>query len=219
MIKKPISQGLPITKLAVIGSVVVGLLLALISLAAAARYSQSASVNVFIGNPSACAAASGTPVTDPEIPCGWPTTGYITQLPFEADPSHGSLSAIDIGSADGLAGWPVYATHDGRALVFTGNQPFPNQPADRIVTVTSSKYLTKYQHLLKQCVANGAQVTRGTLIGLMDNTGYSQGNHLHYEIDQVLGAALTLAEFNSLVPPYSKNMSVTTGYGNPGDTC
>ena len=179
-------------------------------LAFAAKYSQSARVDVRIGNPPNCV-FNVAPVPDVETPCGWPATGYISTVPFEPDTTHTSLSAIDIASEDQQPGLPIYATHDGVAQLATQSQPDPFTP-DIKVLVSSSKYTTKYQHLLKQCVADGANVVRGTLIGLMDNTGYSFGNHLHYEIVNSDGAELTPEQFNLLVPAYGSGDSVKASY-------
>ncbi|MEM3063518.1 MAG: M23 family metallopeptidase [Nitrososphaerota archaeon] len=116
-----------------------------------------------------------------------------------------------------MPGQRIYATHDGIAHVFTGTKP-PNNLADRVVTVASSRYITKYQHLLKWCVRDGANVTRGTLIGLMDSTGVSTGNHLHYEIRKPSGAQVSLEEINNLVPPYSLGQIVTTAYSGGNES-
>lgn len=184
----------------------------------AAQYSRSARVDVRIGDAGACI-LNTLPVNDLETPCGWPATGYISTLPFTA--SHASLSAIDIAASDYASGWPIYASHDGITTVITNTNPdprTPENPPDRKVYVASSKYVTRYQHLLKQCVSDGAVVTRGTLIGLMDSTGYSTGHHLHYDIANPDGSALSLEQFNLLVPPYVLGAAVVVSYSGP-TTC
>jgi len=181
-----------------------------IDLVYSAQYSQSARVDVKIGNPSTCVFSS-VPV-DLETPCGWPTTGFISTLPFTA--SHTSLSAIDIADINQVNGEPVYATHDGVA-----SHPAPFTLGDIIVQVSSSKYTTKYQHLLKRCIPDGVLVIRGTLIGLMNNTGRSSGPHLHYDITKADGfTALSVEEFNQLVPTYQSGGVVRSSYSG-GTTC
>jgi murein DD-endopeptidase MepM/ murein hydrolase activator NlpD len=41
---------------------------------------------------------------------------------------------------------------------------------------------TKYGHLSKYQVKEGAKVQRGDVIGLVGNTGRTTGYHLHYEV-------------------------------------
>lgn len=44
------------------------------------------------------------------------------------------------------------------------------------------KFRTIYEHLLGYDVRVGQKITAGQLIGWADNTGYSSGDHLHFEM-------------------------------------
>jgi murein DD-endopeptidase MepM/ murein hydrolase activator NlpD len=118
----------------------------------------------------------GTPPGDcPPFP--WPTTGKISQGP-EGGTSHykNDEEAIDIANKIGT---PVYATHNGIAIA-------KEQPtgAGFYVEISGNcnglNYWTEYFHLLERDRVSGP-VTRGQLIGYMDNSGDSTGPHLHYE--------------------------------------
>ena len=46
-------------------------------------------------------------------------------------------------------------------------------------------YYTRYLHLVNNsiCVKNGAHIRAGEKIGIMGNTGYSLGMHLHFDVN------------------------------------
>jgi murein DD-endopeptidase MepM/ murein hydrolase activator NlpD len=76
-------------------------------------------------------------------------------------------------------GTDVYATGD--AVV----ESVHNNLRASGITITlnhNNGYRTTYAHLLKSNVAKGAQVKRGSVIGLVGNTGRSTAPHLHYEV-------------------------------------
>ena len=163
-------------------------------------------------------------------PWGWPTSGTITQGPYEGDHVGIGASSIDIGND---AGTPIYATQDGTLTTasqvgdqcLTGEEIFqPNPPPNKVacgglyVIVKSSFYMTYYMHLQKfsPCAIDGKFIKAGELIGYMDSTGTSTGNHVHYTIKDGSNNPLNLVEWNKLVPaptPYQNNVQkVATMY-------
>jgi murein DD-endopeptidase MepM/ murein hydrolase activator NlpD len=57
-----------------------------------------------------------------------------------------------------------------------------------VVIKNSTTYSTLYAHCSKLIVSTGATVKKGDVIALVGNTGNSQGNHCHFEV-QVNGTA------------------------------
>lgn len=125
-----------------------------------------ASAAVIIGKP---------PGDCPPFP--WPTTGKISQGP-EGATSHfkNQEEAIDIANNIGT---PVYAAHNGVAIAKeqTGGAGYYVEISGNC---NGLKYNTEYFHLLERDRFSG-NVTRGQLIGYMDDSGSSTGSHLHYE--------------------------------------
>ncbi len=89
-------------------------------------------------------------------------------------------------------GQPVYAacegivyeiqTEEARGLglgIVTENKYFCNE------TGTQELFKVRYWHLMSFNVKMQARVKKGDLIGYADNTGFSSGDHLHFEIKPV----------------------------------
>lgn len=55
-----------------------------------------------------------------------------------------------------------------------------------ITNITGREFIHIYEHLLGYQVKVGDSVETGQLIGWTDNTGYSSGDHLHFEIKERL---------------------------------
>jgi murein DD-endopeptidase MepM/ murein hydrolase activator NlpD len=135
-----------------------------------------------------------------------PPASEITQCPL--DPSQivavlqcpgGSYShkVVDAYDFSAFAGQPVRASHDGFIALIGYDGTYGNQV--RIVSQTSSgkRYMTIYGHFktvdpIVYEIAKGncpeadkyngtCLVRAGTVIGYVDSTGHSEGNHLHYE--------------------------------------
>jgi len=124
---------------------------------------------------------------DPNIPVPegcpdrLPSAGYFTQGPFAPGCSHSSMGvpAIDLGAG---AGTPIYATHPGVAvLVYDGIYGFY---IDVHGKCEGKDFYTRYAHMPQggYRVGNNQTVIAGQQIGVVNNTGSSTGNHLHYHI-------------------------------------
>ncbi len=75
-------------------------------------------------------------------------------------------------------GTPYYATHSGKVILAGWNGGFGN--AIRIDN--GGGVITIYGHSSRLLVTQGQHVEAGQLLGLVGSTGFSTGNHLHYEI-------------------------------------
>lgn len=74
-------------------------------------------------------------------------------------------------------GTPVFAAGEGR-VVASG---YTRANGNYVVINHGEQYTTKYLHLHKRSVQNGARVKQGQVIGQVGSTGYATGPHLHYE--------------------------------------
>lgn len=116
----------------------------------------------------------------------WPTRGTVTQnygcTGVGLSPRRGSCPSfhdgIDIANA---AGTPIRAAADG-VVAFIG---YRADGAFVVVIGHAGGYETVYAHMLARYPVKAGQfVKRGTTIGYMGSTGYSTGNHLHWEVSR-----------------------------------
>lgn len=134
-------------------------------------------------------ASASVSVGNPKMGC-WPTSGKIMQLPYGGF-SHSRLDAFDIGNSIGT---PVYAPFPGK-LCDKGTDPSPNGGYGRYASLefsvgSATNLVLYFGHFAKgpKELSGGFDSTGckavqpGELIGLMDDTGYSFGSHLHYEL-------------------------------------
>ncbi len=109
----------------------------------------------------------------------WPTVGVITS-PFgmRHDPFTGIMefhNGVDIANVQGT---PVKAAMDGRVALVGRNRGYGNF----IILDNGNGFQTLYGHLFKSLVQKGQYVKAGSEIGLMGDTGYATGPHLHFTI-------------------------------------
>jgi murein DD-endopeptidase MepM/ murein hydrolase activator NlpD len=98
-----------------------------------------------------------------------PTDGTVTQRYWFCH------KGLDIAAGQGT---PVRAVAAG-TVRFAG---WNNQGYGNLVVIDHGGYQTLYAHLSAFSVSTGQSVAAGTTVGLMGNTGFSTGPHLHFEI-------------------------------------
>lgn len=127
-------------------------------------------ITQFFGENKACVSLDGT---NKVIYCDGtnPPAGYKS---LYGPQGHG---ALDIATSHGQE---VYAAQDG--IVY---QIDTSKKSGLDVRIESEKHGTKfrhiYEHLMGYQVKVGDVVRVGQLIGWADNTGYSSGDHLHFQ--------------------------------------
>ena len=118
-------------------------------------------------------------LTDPDIPSIWPASGTVTSEYGERRLTH-THKGIDIANNTGT---PIRSTANGTIIAVGTSGNFGR----RIMIYhgtdeNGTTYVTIYAHLSNFSVKAGDKVSQGEIIGLMGNTGYSKGAHLHYEV-------------------------------------
>lgn len=130
--------------------------------------------------------------------CIYPTTRQVVGRPMGGVCPSGSVdlyaysglkghNGLDMYGASGV---PIYATLEG----IVDEVETEVSRGLGVGVVSTSKYRTKegeyqikhrYWHLKGINVTKGQKLQAGDLIGWCDNTGYSSGDHLHFECKQV----------------------------------
>lgn len=112
---------------------------------------------------------------------GWPLPGHtrITS-PFggRVDPISGAWTThggTDIAAPNGT---PIVSANDGVVIYVGSHWSYGNY----IIVDHGGGISTLYAHCSKLLASKGQAVSRGEEIALVGSTGYSTGNHLHYEV-------------------------------------
>lgn len=103
-----------------------------------------------------------------------PAGGYISCYFGDTDPGGRPHYAMDIAIS---AGTPIYAANDGSVVTATWHSSYGNY----IVLDHGNGKSTLYAHCSGLAVSSGQSVSKGQVIGYVGSTGYSTGNHLHFE--------------------------------------
>ena len=118
----------------------------------------------------------------------WPTSGRITGIEEYcgggAHKTMGNSTAIDISANMGTL---VYAPFAGTATFYRSGSGLSSGYGNHVVLKADNGIKLIFGHLLdfgnfQSFDGASAQVSIGDVIGRVDNTGNSTGNHLHYEV-------------------------------------
>jgi murein DD-endopeptidase MepM/ murein hydrolase activator NlpD len=81
---------------------------------------------------------------------------------------------VDIAAPEGT---PIIAPADGK-VIFAG---WANTAGNMVEILSKDGHKHRFMHMSKIIAKAGSQVTAGDTLGLVGNTGFSRGNHLHWE--------------------------------------
>lgn len=107
----------------------------------------------------------------------WPVPGYYTVTCSYGNGHNG----MDIGAPRGT---PIVASRSGTVMVANGSDEWGDSWGYYVSIYHDSTYSTLYAHMSSVAVSAGQWVNKGDVIGYVGNTGYSFGNHLHFEVYQ-----------------------------------
>jgi murein DD-endopeptidase MepM/ murein hydrolase activator NlpD len=111
-------------------------------------------------------------------------------------------TGIDFAAADGIS----YAADDGVVLITEFNVAYGNMTVIDHGTVGGVHMTTLYAHQAAFAVHPGDLVVKGQPIGVIGETGYATGPHLHFEV-RINGRTVDPAPFltNAPLPPTLKS--------------
>lgn len=107
----------------------------------------------------------------------WPLPvgqGYISCYYGDSDPNGAPHYAVDTAISYGT---PIYASNDGTVLKSESHSSYGYY----VLIDHGSGRSTLYAHCSSLAVVAGQTVTKGQVIGYVGSTGFSTGNHLHFE--------------------------------------
>ncbi|MBR2284221.1 MAG: peptidoglycan DD-metalloendopeptidase family protein [Ruminococcus sp.] len=114
----------------------------------------------------------GSPLTGSGF-FGWPLNGGWVSDTFISNRNH---KGLDIAAPEGTE---IYAARDG---VVTSAGWNDGGYGNVVMIDHMDGYTTIYGHMILTIAVEGQYVTKGQLIGYVGNTGYSFGNHCHFEV-------------------------------------
>ena len=92
----------------------------------------------------------------------------------------GNHYGIDVGNA-GIGGKNIYAAQSGTVITAYGDGGYHGGFGNYVIIDHGGGLSTVYAHCSAVTVTVGQQVSKGDVIGYVGSTGWSTGNHLHFE--------------------------------------
>ena len=89
-------------------------------------------------------------------------------------------NGIDLAIPGGSEGKPTYAAADGTVII----AGWSDSAGNWVVIDHGGGLVTKYMHHSQIIVSAGQTVRKGQMIGYAGNTGWSDGAHLHFQVEQ-----------------------------------
>ncbi len=107
----------------------------------------------------------------------WPVPGYSnSSISWYYNPGAGHYG-LDIAAPYGT---PIVAAEAGQVLSAESHWSW----GENVLIYHNGTYSTRYAHMSTMAVSAGEYVQKGQVIGYIGSTGYSFGNHLHFEVYQ-----------------------------------
>lgn len=107
----------------------------------------------------------------------WPLPvgkGYISCYYGDSDPNGSPHYAVDVAISYGT---PIYASNDGTVLKAESHSSYGYY----VLIDHGNGRSTLYAHCSSLAAVAGQTVSKGQVIGYVGSTGFSTGNHLHFE--------------------------------------
>ncbi len=101
---------------------------------------------------------------------------------------------IDVGNA-GIGGANIYAAQSGTVITAFSDGGYHGGYGNYVLIDHGGGISTLYAHCNSTIVYAGQEVSKGDVIGYVGTTGYSTGNHLHFEV-RVDGVAVNPFGYN-----------------------
>ena len=109
------------------------------------------------------------------LPSGYRTVS--SRFGYRNHPVTGLHTGVDISAPNGT---PISAAQSGAVIIAGYSSAWGNY----VVINHGNGITTLYAHMSKILTTKGATVSAGQQIGKVGSTGYSTGNHLHFEVRQ-----------------------------------
>ncbi len=128
--------------------------------------------------------SSGTPGSSLVVGNGtfahpMPNSYISSAFGYRSDPFSGASTMHNGTDFAAPAGTPIYAAASGTVMI----AGYSSSAGNWVVINHGNGLVTKYMHCSKLYVSAGQTVSKGQNIAACGTTGYSTGNHLHFQVE------------------------------------